>query len=236
MEGVVPPQACVNAPQRYELHASEAFAVLGTRQGYIHPIIADASGRCVKDPNANRLQIGRLPIDPPACDPTADPRTGKKADGTYEPNPCKYTTQETEYQLNYIPGTCTLGDPDESIVTRDAVGLRFRNRALNLTLVDPTYQGDLMCHGDRKGTLQNVPLVPAGYSIAFRITAGFTPYTAPTPAISPAFPIKVMKGPTNSMWIIDEGDYLSTSISQPSTRGKVFRVETRALGTVNVLE
>ena len=234
MEGVIPPQACVNAPQRYELRAGEAFAVVGSRQGYIHPIIADASNNCVKDLNASRLQIGRLPLDPPPCDPTADPRTGKKPDGTYEPNPCKYTTQETEYQLNYLPGTCTLGMPDESIVTRDATGLRFRNRALNVTIVDPTYQGDLMCHGDRKGTLQNIPLVPPGFSIAFRITAGFTAYTVP--AIAPAFPIKVTKGPTDSMWIIDEGDFLSTSISQPSTRGKVFRVETRALGVVNVLE
>ena len=61
MEGVIPPQSCVNAPQRYELHAGEAFAVVGQRQGYIHPIIADANGNCIKDPKANPfLQPGDI--------------------------------------------------------------------------------------------------------------------------------------------------------------------------------
>ena len=41
----MPPQACVNARQRYELRAREAFTVIGTRSGYVHPIIADASGK-----------------------------------------------------------------------------------------------------------------------------------------------------------------------------------------------
>jgi hypothetical protein len=234
MEGVVPPQPCVNAPQRYELRAGEAFAVLGSRQGYIHPIIADSGDACVRDPNASPLQVGRIPLDPPPCDPTADPRTGLRPDGTFGPNPCKATVKETEYQLNYVEGSCKLADPDESIVTRDATGLVFRNRAMNLTIVDPTYQGDARCHGDRQGTLQNVPLVVPGYQLAFRLTAGFTPLTIP--AIQPAFPVKVVRGPTDSMWVIDEGDFLSTSISQPSTRGKVYRIEGAAIGIFNQVE
>ncbi len=234
MEGVIPPQACVNAPQRYELHAGEAFVLLGSRQGYMHPIITDAGDSCVRDPNANPLLVGRIPLDPPACNPAADPRTGRLPDGSFDANPCKETVKETEYQLNYQTGTCTLADPDESVVTRDAPGIRIRNRALQLTVVDPTYQGDGMCHGDRLGTLQNVPLVMPGFSLAFRQIAGFTPLTVPS--ITPALPIKVVRGPTESLWLIDEGDFLSTSVSQASTRGKVYRIESRAIGVINVLQ
>ena len=36
--------------------------------------------------------------------------------------------------------------------------------------------------------------------------------------------------------VVDQGDFLSTSIVQASTRGKVFRIEAHALGTVNTLE
>ena len=233
MESVIPPQACVNAPQRYELRAGEAFAVLGSRQGYIHSIIADTGGNCVKDPNANPYQVGRIPLDPPACDPTADPRTGRRTDGTFEPNPCKVTVDESEYQLNYVPGTCTLNTPDENLVTRQADGLRLRNRALELTLVDPTYPGDAQCHGDRMGTLSNVPLVAPGFQLAFRQTAGFAPLLL---GIQPSFPVKVVRGPQESIWVVDEGDYLSTSISTPSTRGKVYRVESRSIGVINLLE
>jgi len=235
MEGVTPPQACVNAPQRYEMRAGEAFTVLGTRQGYMHSIIANPGDEvCVRDPNANHLMIGRFPLDPPPCDPTADPRTGALPGGGFEPNPCKVTTKETEFQLNYVPGTCTLADPDESIVTRDATAIRFRNRALNLTVVDPTYQGDLTCNGDRQGTLVNVPLVTPGFQIAFRQVAGFVGLTVPS--ITPALPIKVLRGPTQSFWIIDEGDFLSTSITQPSTRGKVYRVEASRITAINLLQ
>ena len=117
---------------------------------------------------------------------------------------------------------------------RDATGLRFRNPAMNLTLVDPTYQGDLMCHGDRQGMLQDIPLVPPGFQIAFRLTAGFTPLTIA--GISPALPIKVVRGPTESLWVIDEGDFLSTSIGLPSTRGRVYRIESVTINTVNVVQ
>ncbi|MGN6106374.1 MAG: hypothetical protein ACTHU0_14810, partial [Kofleriaceae bacterium] len=60
MEGVVPPQSCVNAPQRYELRAGEAFAVVGSRTGFLHPLIEDTNGRCVRDPMASPLLAGRI--------------------------------------------------------------------------------------------------------------------------------------------------------------------------------
>jgi hypothetical protein len=234
MEGVTPPQSCINAPQRYEMRAGEAFALVGSRSGYIHPWIADVNGSCVRDPSANPYQVARIPLRAPACDPTADPLTGALPGGGFEPNPCQLTTPETEYQLNYEGETCTLGTPDESIVTRDATALRLRHRGLTLTLVDPTYQGDLRCNGDRGGSLVNVPLMSPGYQIAFRQALGFVPKFLK--GISPSFPIKVTRGPGQSIWIIDQGDFLSTSITQASTRGKVYRVEAQALGTINLLE
>jgi hypothetical protein len=233
MEGVMPPQACINAPQRYELRAGDAFAVVGSRSGFVHPVIADTGGNCVRDAAASPLLAGRIPLRAPACDPTADPLTGRRLDGTFEPNPCQTTVQETEYQLNYLENSCTLADPDESIVTRDATALKLRNRALTLTLVDPTYQGDLRCHGDRGGSLVDIPLVTPGFQLAFRQALGFTPKFLRS--ISPSFPVKVTRGPGESIWIIDEGDFLSTSITQASTRGKVYRVESSTF-VVNLLE
>ena len=52
----------------------------------------------------------------------------------------------------------------------------------------------------------------SGYQLAFRQTAGFSALGLP---ITPAFPVKVVRGPTQSIWVIDEGDFLSTSIAAP---------------------
>jgi len=233
MEGVTPPQACVNAPQKYELRAGSAFAVVGTRTGFVHSIIADANGKCIKDPTASPLLTGRIPLDPPACDPTSDPLSGRLPDGTFEPNPCSLTVETTDVVPLYTPGTCTLGNPDSELRQRQAPAIRYRNRGMNLTIVDPTYPGDADCILDRGGSLGNIPLVFSNYQLAFRQTAGLAPIAIP---VTPALPVKIVRGPTQSIWVIDEGDFLSTSISQPSTRGKVFRVEPHALSLINVLE
>lgn len=237
MEGVLPPQACINAPQRYELRAGEAFAVIGSRSGYVHPLVADATDRCVKDPTEHRLTVGRFPLDPPPCDPAADPLTGALPAGGFEPNPCLATVKHTEQLPLYTPGTCSLGSPSSALVERDAQAIRFRNRGMTFHVVDPTYPGDQMCITDRKGPggvpLVGVPHVYGGYNLTFRIVAGFQPLGVP---VSPSFPVKVVRGPTQSIWVIDEGDFLSTSIAQPSTRGKVFRIEPHSLGLINVLE
>lgn len=232
MEGVIPPQACVNAPQRYELRVGEAFAVVGSRSGFDHPIVADPQGKCVVDPSASRLLTARLPLRAPACDPTADPRTGKRMDGTYEPNPCSLTVDEVENQPNYLDGTCTLGSPAASVATRSAEAIRFRNRGLSLTMVDPTYPGDVKCIGDRQGTLGNVPVVAPGVQTSVRITAGFDPFVI---GIRPALPVKVRRGPGESIWVVDEGDVLSTATTA-STMGKVYRVESQAVSVINVLQ
>jgi len=42
-------------------------------------------------------------------------------------------------------------------------------------------------------------------------------------------PVKVVHGPSESIWVIDNGDFISTSITQASTRGRVFRIESSDL-------
>jgi hypothetical protein len=175
--------------------------------------------------------VGRIPLRAPACDPAADPITGLLPDGTYGPNPCQTTVQQSEFEPVYPANSCTASD--ETIVNRDATGLRLRNRGMALTIVDPTYNGDLRCHGDRGGSLVDVPLVPAGYQLTFRQAAGFAPKALK--GITPSFPVKVLRGPLESIWIVDEGDFISTSVAQASTRGKVYRVESQTL-VVNLLE
>lgn len=233
MEGITPAQSCVNAPQRYELRAAEAFLVAGTRSGYVHSTIADATGACRRDATAHPLLIGRIPLTAPPCDPTADPISGRLPGGGYEPNPCSTTVSQTDVIPNYEPDTCTLAVVPSDLVERQAPAIQFRNRGMNLNIVDPYYPGDNRCIADRGGSLVNVPVVFPGYQLTFRQTGGFTPLVVP---VSPSMPTKVVRGPTQSIWIIDEGDFLSTSIAQPSTRGKVFRIEVHALGLVNTLE
>jgi hypothetical protein len=237
MESVVPPQACVNAPQRYEIRVGESFAVVGERTGFDHAIIADASGACVRDPEASPQIANRIPLAPPPCISSADPLTGQLPGGGFEPNPCSLVVEQTEVAPIYNPGTCTLAATPSELRTRLASGIRFRNRGIMMTIIDPTYPGDERCILDRQGLpgagTENIPQVFGGYQIAFRQTAGFSPLLVP---ISPTFPVKVVRGPTDSIWVMDEGDFLSTSIAQPSTRGMVFRVEPHALNLVNVLQ
>jgi len=234
MEGVTPPQACVNAPQRYEIRASEAFTVVGTRSGYLHSTIREAStDKCIRNPAAHPFEVGRVPLNPPPCDPTADPRTGRRLDGTFGPNPCSTTVTQTELAPVYGNDTCAESTPATATIMREAPAVAFHNRGLSLTVVDPTYPGDARCIRDRMGMLTGVPAVFPGYQLSWRQTGGFAPLILP---LASAYPAKVVRGPTGSIWVIDEGDFISTSQSQASTRGKVFRVEPQGLGQINILE
>ncbi len=233
MEGVVPPQACVSAPQRYELRVGGAFAVVGTRSGFYHSIVEDSQGRCVADPSANPLLVGRLPLRAPPCDPAADPRTGRRADGTFEPNPCSLQADEVESQPNYVAGSCTLDATPTVTVTRSADAIKFRNPGLTLTIVDPTYPGDARCIGDRSGSLGKIPVVAPLQQTSVRITAGFNPFVI---GIRPALPTKVSRGPGQSIWVLDEGDVLSSTSTSLSTKGRVYRVESQSVSVINVLQ
>jgi hypothetical protein len=234
MEGVLPPQACINGPQAFDMRAHEALTVIGVRSGYVHPITSDASNNCIRDPNANPLEIGRIPLTAPPCDPTADPRTGLLPTGKFEPNPCQVTLDQTEITNAYQPGTCNLANPSTQMITRQATAIRFRNRGMTFNLVDPTYPGDKKCIGDRAANLGLIPMMASLYQVVFRQTSGFAPLLLGLSLVS--YPVKVVRGPSQSIWVIDEGDFLSTSLSLPTTRGKVFRVESQNLGIINVLQ
>jgi len=245
MESVLPPQACVAGPQHYAVRASEAFTVIGSRSGYVHPIIAkggtgaDAES-CIRDPSASPIQIGRVPLQAPACDPAADPITGKLASGAFEPNPCSLTLTQVENEPTYPNldvanrscGTATVKVATERPTPADAI--KFRNRAMTVRLVDPTYPGDKNCILDRQGGLGRIPLVVQGFQLSFDQKAGYTPMTLSS--IGPVYPVKVVRGPSNSIWVLDDGDFLSTSITSSPTRGRVYRVESENIQLFNLLE
>jgi len=240
MESVEPPQACVNGPQQFDVRATEAFTVIGTTTGYIHPVVAQGES-CVVDPTANRLEIGRIPLTAPACDPTADPITGQLPSGGFEPNPCSLTLQQTDVQNNYVAGTtCVLDTTTPStIITRQASAIKFSNPAMTIDLVDPTYPGDKACIQDRQGPFTGVSFIPpgatptaTGYQLTFDQKAGYNPMTSSLPAAA-AFPSKLVRGPTQSIWVLDSGDVLTTS---PATAGQVFRIESIDINAVKVLQ
>jgi hypothetical protein len=248
MEGVEPPQACVNGPQRFDARASEAFTVVGSRSGYVHPIVekpavAPSPGNpgspavCVIDPTASPVQRGRIPLRGAqgaplaACDPTANPITGQLPGGGFEANPCVETvTQFDSIQQPASPACAATKVLGTKNVPRSAQAIKFRNRAMRIDVVDP-YQS---CLPSGQGALANVPLVNRGYSLEYGQTAGYTPLIMPV--IAPSYPVKVVRGPTDSIWVIDDGDFLSNSITLPSTRGRVFRIESVDLTLVSVIQ
>lgn len=269
MEGVEPPQVCLNGPQRYVVRAGEAFAVIGDQTGFVHPIVTSADGRrCVRDPNLDKdpLSIGRIPLTAPACGPVPTdpalardyPFTGRIDSSRFEANPCSLTVQQFEFTLDYVtcadgnpavcaggqpppcdngqaplcrdgqpPGTCRTPSKPLQAAKRDVPAIKFRNRALTLTVVDPyRSSGDArFCIGRNPGNVvTNVPMVVPGYQISFAVKAGFSPVTLGfnAPQISP---VKVVRGPTESIWVVDDGDFIGNGITDVTTRGRVFRVE-----------
>jgi hypothetical protein len=264
MEGIEPPQACLNGPQRYVVRAGEAFAVIGDQTGFVHPIIASTDGkRCVRDPQLDKdpLSIGRIPLTAPACNPNADPFTGLiGTTGQFEANPCSVTVQQYEFTMDYAPcpdgkpalcaggqappcldgvaplcsngqppagyGTCRApSKPAQAAVRMNVPAIKFRNRALTLTLVDPYRSSADACIGRNPGNVTTkIPLVVPGYQIGFGVKAGFSPLTLSLIG-QQVSPVKVVRGPSESIWVVDDGDFIGNGITDLSTRGRVFRVE-----------
>jgi hypothetical protein len=241
MEGIEPAQSCLNGPERYLVHAAEAFTVIGDRSGFVHPIIASGN-RCVRDPRLDKdpLSIGRIPLTAPPCkvstgssDPGADPFTGLIGNSTqFEANPCSLTVQQYEPTSTYpAPGTaggygsCRAPTKSATPDVHAVPAIKFRNRSMTLTLVDPYRAAGQSCLGRDPGNVPtNIPLVVPGYQIAFGVKGGYAPLTFSLIG-QQVSPVKVVRGPTESIWVIDDGDFIGNGITDVTTRGRVFRIE-----------
>jgi hypothetical protein len=213
---------------------------------------------CVIPPTApngpGAVQIGRIPLRAPACDPAANKLTGAVAGG-FEANPCSTTVTQVDESPNYVsvdplnPLACDVAtDPATVPVTRENVpAIKVRTRSMTLTLADPYAPGDLVCAGDRLGTQDQFPqmlqapvdsptwFLPS-YQLTFDQKAAYSPLSLSQLQIVPAFPVRVVRGPSESIWIMDAGDFLATQFGQSSTKGQVYRVEMSTLTTVNLLQ
>lgn len=239
MEGPLPPPECVAGIQRYDIRASEAFTLNGTQSGYVHPIVSDNNGFCVKNPAASILQVGRIPLKAPPCSPTIPGRTDLTG-----PNPCSTTvTEHYEVVSNYASdppaAPCALGSEETRNQKFENVPAIFvRLLGMNFHIVSPTYPGDAQCRGDRRGSpllagALDIPSVFVGLAMQFRIIGGALPLPIRTSAV---VPVRVLRGPQQSIWIVDEGDFIAESSGAASTRGKVFRVEGFAITIVNTMQ
>jgi hypothetical protein len=249
MEGIEPPQACLNGPERYAIRAGEAFAVIGSRSGFVHPIVASGN-RCIVDPKLAKdpLSVGRIPLNPPACQspPPNDPSfpfTGRIDSTTFEANPCSLTVPQLEIDQGF-PDPVTAGgfgscrgpapllatpmtpQPDEHPI----LAIKYRNRAMTMTIVDPYREAAQSClkrdpidTQTQAPISSNIPLVVPGYQINFGVKAGYLPVTLPLPGR--VSPVKVVRGPSESIWVIDDGDVLALGFNDVSTRGQVYRIE-----------
>lgn len=236
MEGPLPPKECVAGIQRYDLRASNAFTLVGTQSGYVHSIVSDNDGFCVKNPAASILQVGRIPLKAPPCAPAPPGRTDLTG-----PNPCSTTvTEHYEVVANHAAEPpCALGSEETRNQKYDNVPAIFvRLPGMNFHIVNPTYPGDAQCRGDRRGSslLAGAPDIPTtfvGLVMQFRIIGGALPLPVLTSAV---VPVRVLRGPQQSFWIVDEGDFIPETSGTASTRGKVFRVEGSAISIVNTMQ
>jgi hypothetical protein len=103
--------------------------------------------------------------------------------------------------------------------------IKYRNRTLTLTLVDPYRTSSDSCLlRDPANVATHIPLVVPGYQIGFEVKSGFSALHLALLG-QPVTPVKVVRGPSESIWVVDDGDVVGDGITQVSTRGRVFRVE-----------
>jgi hypothetical protein len=244
MEGIEPPQACVNGPQRYDLRGSEAFVLIGVRSGYIHPFVKDAaSDACIVDPNLKdpeKILLGRVPLRAPSgaewptCE-DVNPFTGVQS------NPCAGIVDQFDNQpivetnCEATPPALAVQDDSHNFMTRHVPALTFRTPGMFLTLVEPVKACQLDT-GDAQNPRAEVtmPLAVTGYSVSFTQKASLSPSTLPL--TGQVLPVKIVRGPTESMWVVDYGDVVSDGITQVSTKGRVFRVESVNTNLQNTLQ
>jgi hypothetical protein len=205
VEGVVPPGECVTSVQRYQVRAGEAFVLIGDRTGYLHGRTRDpATNRCVADPAASPLLVGRVPLRVPPClDPPA-----------VSPNPCATELSHVERVTPFevVDGVCRAR-PDV-VASRQAQAIRVENPALRFHLIDPVTTGDAVCNGDRAGTAPPFAAVYPGYQIELQVTGGLVPMIVP--GVEAALPAALGRSPDGRIWVVDQGD------ASASTNGRLF--------------
>ncbi len=215
VEGKLPPAACTQAVQRYQVRAGEAFAVVGSVSGYIHNRTADPDTlECILDPNAAPTSVGRIPLDAPAC--TGDGVTD------LSPNPCVTTVDTYDEVTPYdARGTGCVAQA-ETGVARDQSAIRFSNPVFTIHLVNLSTTGDAICNGDGEGTLPpNSPLFE-DFGFGFTVAGGFIPHFVAARSYRAEFPIHIRRGPNGLLWIMDQGDDRDPT---QLTRGRVLTID-----------
>ncbi len=214
VEGVLPRPECVETLQRYAVRAGEAFAVIGSVQGFLHDTVVDpVTGTCVDDPNGSSLLTSRLPLEAPSCEDLGPIPT---------PNPCMTTVAQAE-QAPALPGGMCPDDPDEPVpsefrVRQDVPALRYENPSLQLTLVDPYTTAEAVCPRPEPAELPPFRTVYPGYRISFNVVGGFLPMVSGLTAV---LPVAIERGPDNRLWILDAGDL---EAGRASAAGGVYRL------------
>ncbi len=235
IEGPLPSPQCIGGLQRYELHGTDAFVAVGTSTGFLHSIVEDpATSQCVRNPVANPLVVGRIPLDVPPC---AGPGV---TDLT--PNPCRTTVEHWNTLPNYTDlETCTQGRPagqpmpeEPMLVIRPSTvdAIRFSNPTFTFNLVDATYPGDQQCLHDRMGGRTGIPVVYPGFALGIHIVAGFRAQDAGNAVV---FPSNLVRSPDGAVWIIDEGDIIPSPQVGANTRGQIIRFDPDAIKDVAII-
>jgi hypothetical protein len=234
LEGTIPPAACVSGLQRYSIHASDAFVAIGSRTGFLHDVVEAPGGQCVRNPMANPLNVGRIPLNVPAC-------TGNGFEDV-TPNPCLTTVEHTEVAPNYLDTqTCRLPsetdiEPASVLRTVQLDAIRWKNPLMTLNIVNATYPGDAICKFDRGGGRVGIPAVFTGYNFEFHLVAGFKPQIAGSLMVLPS---RIIRSPDGVLWIVDEGDSDPGSIDLPNDaanfRGQIMRIDPEGIASAVVI-
>lgn len=215
VEGKLPPDVCTQAVQRYQLRAGEAFAVVGSVSGYIHNRTADPStGECIVDPDAAPTAMGRIPLDAPAC----------SGDGATDlvPNPCLTMVSTYDEVTPFEARGSGCVAQAEAGLAREQEAIRFSNPVFTIHLVNLSTTGDEACNGDGQGTLPpNSPLFE-DFGFGFTVVGGFIPHFVAARSYRAEFPIRIRRGPSGLLWIMDQGDDRDPT---QLTRGRVLTID-----------
>ncbi len=203
-ESTLPSQECVQAVQRYQVRASDAFVAMSPRDGYLHnrymdPETRECRSREPTDPLFNPLLVSRIPLRPPACQ--GDAMTD------LWPNPCSVDLEQFEAYTVFSPqGNDCTGGEETNLRHRTAQrSIRLQNPAFRLNLVDIATTGDAQCNGDRLGELPLFSAVYTGFELDFTIVGGVRAMFVPFPQ-QPALPVRLQPAPDGRIWVMDAGD------------------------------